>query len=670
MSFARNFAAGQQIAQTAMNAFDNARLGAILSEAENAKPETLDRFSDEDAQRIHDAAASGNEVVWDEQSGGYAIKPATPQAAPNAAPQEGGEQGVAVTPVPTAKVTPRPLTAGVPEPLPDSAAPQPVAAAQTVAAPQPAPQSTILKPQAHTTYLDKTTVGSLTPEQLGAQKADRIKSRISELFDPNMGLKRLREMQTDEREDFKFGLLKTKAAQEAEAEARKKKSDEEALKAFNNSDTGKAYQAYNADLAKWIQEAQEREQAIAAGTPESELPPARPKPSTPDISPIASIRDGISVMLARMNAGDDVDFAKVSQYSAAMSKLQDEGATRALKAAKAGLPTDRLVQMFNSAGQFRIDPSSIIDDQMVQGEDGTSNRIIKYRDPQTGKVTTIDANAELNALGQAEKNWEALKAMAQIDFYKSRTNLSNTQAQAVANGRTTGGRALSGGGAGGGKGDERLNQLRDILKDSKPGVNFSPSAYSDSVRVGEDALRRNPDVDPATVAYAAQEYVTGNAKNIQPKLDFNTGEVVTVFTDERTGKKVKLHSANPPKEMAPVLKGEVQAYLAEQEELGRKAGSDMSWAETMKNAAANPQDKNLLNMVVENTIAAAYQTAQPKIMQLYQQQAERLRAMGEKAPPPPTREQILEKLRNEHRSERGMAAIQNRLNLIRAYGMK
>ena len=668
MSFARNFAAGQQIAQTAMNAFDNARLGAILSEAENAKPETLDRFSDEDAQRIHDAAASGNEVVWDEQSGGYAIKPATPRAAPNAAPQEGGEQGVAVTPVPTAKVTPRPLTAGVPEPLPDSAAPQPVAVAQPVAAPKPAPQSTILKPQAHTTYLDKTTVGALTPEQLGAQKADRVKGRISELFDPNMGLKRLREMQADEREDFKFGLLKTKAAQEAEAEARKKKSDEEALKAFNNSDTGKAYQAYNADLAKWMQEAQEREQAIAAGTPESELPPARPKPSTPDISPIASIRDGISVMLARMNSGDDVDFAKISQYSAVMSKLQDEGATRALKAAKAGLSIDRLVQMFNSAGQFRIDPSSIIADQMVRGEDGTSNRIIKYRDPQTGKVTTIDANAELNALGQAEKNWEALKAMAQIDFYKSRTNLSNAQTQAVANGRPTGGRAPSGGGAGGGKGDERLNQLRDILKDSKPGADFSPSAYSDSVRIGEDALRRNPDVDPATVAYAAQEYVIGNTKNIQPKLDFNTGEVVAVFTDERTGKKVKLHSSKPTPEMEPVLKGEVQTYLQQQEALGRQLTGKDGFADAMRRAAVNQKDAEAVQTVTQVTAMQALPAIEAEMMQRWEAYNAKARASKQPELPKPTQQDAMEWALRKAQSPEAQKQLRNRLELIRAYG--
>ena len=323
-------------------------------------------------------------------------------------------------------------------------------------------------------------------------------------------------------------------------------------------------------------------------------------------------------MLARMNAGDDVDFAKVSQYSAAMSKLQDEGATRALKAAKAGLPTDRLVQMFNSAGQFRIDPSSIIADQMVQGEDGTSNRIIKYRDPQTGKVATIDANAELNALGQAEKNWEALKAMAQIGYYNSRTNLSNAQAQAVANGRTTGGRAPSGGGAGGGKGDERLNQLRDILKDSKPGANFSPSAYSDSMRIGEDALRRNPDVDPATVAYAAQEYVTGNAKNIQPKLDFNTGEVVTIFTDERTGKKIKLHSANPPKEMAPVLKGEVQAYLQQQDAIGKQLTGQDGWGEVMRKAAANPGDEKAMQSVNQIVAQQALPAIEAEMMQRWE----------------------------------------------------
>lgn len=636
MSFARNFAAGQQIAQAAMNAFDNARLGAIMSEAEKAKPETLERFSDEDAQRIHAAAAEGKEVAWDEAAGGYVVQSAAPQP----------DAGAIATPV---------RTPGSPD--------QPIPSTQPAA-----PKPKIFKPQAHTEFFGKSTIGTLTPEQVGAGKADYINERASELFNPNLGLQRLREMQDDEREDFKFGLLKTKAAQEAEVAERKKKADEAAQAAFNASETGRASMAYNTELAKWVQETQEREQAIAAGTPESDLPPARPKPSMPDISPIASIRDGMNVLLAQMGAGGDVDFANVSKYSAALNKLQDEGVARVLKAAKAGAPIDRVVQLFNGTGQFRIDPNSIIDDQMVQGEDGTSNRIIKYRDPETGKVTTIDTNAEQAALGQADKNWEALKAMAQIGYYNSGTKLRDAQAKAVGNGRTTGGRPQHGGGADGEQGDDRLGRLRAILKDSKPGVDFSPSAYSDSVRVGEDALRRNPDADPAMVAYAAQEYVTGNAKNIQPKLDFNTGEVVTIFTDERTGKKIKLHSANPPKEMAPVLKGEVQAYLQQQDAIGKQLTGQDGWGEAMRKAAANPGDEKAMQSVNQIVAQQALPTIEAEMMQRWEA-VNKQRAANKQPPlPEPTQKDAMEWALRKAQSPEAQKQLRNRLELIRVYG--
>lgn len=420
MSFARNFAMGQQIAQTAMDAFDNARLGAILGEAEKSKPDTLNRFSDEDAKSIHDAAAAGKEVAWDEDSGGYAVKPAAQQALPSAAPEEGSAQGVVTTPVTTANVTPRPLTDESAE-VPPAAAPQPAAAAQ---------QPTTFKPQTHTTYLDKTTVGTLTPEQIGAGKTDYIKGRASELFNPNLGLKRLREMRDEDREDFKWGLLKTKAAQEAKELQKQQDADKAEQEEFGKTATGQALAQHAKDVAAWQKTMAERDAAAKAGQP---MPgDAPPMPQMPAVPLPQSIADTMQTMFARQQAGGKVDMATLAAAGQTLKKAQDEGVTSALRAAQDGATIEQIAKMFEGQGAMRFDPAGVTSDTTVQRADGMTSRVIQYTNPVTGKSETIDTLADLSALGKAGEFYkravDGLDARGKAALRQSQINYNNARA--------------------------------------------------------------------------------------------------------------------------------------------------------------------------------------------------------------------------------------------------
>jgi len=91
MSFARNFAAGQQIAQTALNAFDTARQKRDMGRIVDAKPEESQGFTAEQGEQLRQAADSGQyDIGFDETSKAYTV---TPKADPTQTGQI-AQQGV------------------------------------------------------------------------------------------------------------------------------------------------------------------------------------------------------------------------------------------------------------------------------------------------------------------------------------------------------------------------------------------------------------------------------------------------------------------------------------------------------------------------------------------------------------------------------------------------
>ncbi len=633
MSFARNFAMGQQIAQTAMDAFDQARLGKIMSETKDAKVQELAPVEDVEAVPV--------EQIQNQQ------QPKADLSAPFASPDAPA--------------------------IPDQVVIE--------------PKRTQVSPKQYQ-LLGKTYDQPLTDDQVKAARTDSLKGRISELFNPVRGLKQMRELELQDQEDFKFGLMKTEAAHKAEERKKQENIKQAGVKALKESDFGQVNAAYSQDLSAWQEENAKRQAQIEAGTPEADLPPVRAKPVMPVISPARMIASNLAIMNAQVAAGADFDPKTFASHAEAYQKLQEQGWGRALSAIAQGATIDDVAKLVAQNGKPGFDPKNVVADVTKTDENGIKNRVITYFDPVQKRNITIDTAVEQAAIGEIDKQMDKLLKLSQINYHNSGTGLRKAQTDAqVANVDAI--KALAGqreaaarvsdaradgtlpGGTGKGKAPKAdFDKVVDYFDKFSP--KDQPTQRAEGLNIARQAMALNPGAAPEEIAYAAQAAVTeGDASpSIARKLDFNTGQVVAVFTDPRTGNKVKLHQAKPTPEMAPALKAEVQSYLAEQEKLGRESGSEISWADVLKKAAANPQDKYLLEQVVANTIGTAFQTAQPKIMQLYQQQAERLRAMGQPVPPPPTREQILEKLRSEHRSPQGMAAINNRLNLIRTYGLK
>lgn len=514
MSFARNFAMGQQIAQTAMDAFDNARLGAILGEAEKSKPDTLNRFSDEDAKSIHDAAAAGKEVVWDEDSGGYAIKPAAQQALPSAAPEEGSAQGMIATPAPTTNVTPRPLTDGAAEAPPAAATQQP----------------TTFKPQTHTTYLDKTTVGTLTPEQIGAGKTDYIKGRASELFNPNLGLKRLREMRDEDREDFKFGLFKTKAAQEAKELKKQQDADKAEQEEFGKTATGQAFAQHAKDVDAWQKTMAERDAAAKAGQP---MPgDAPPMPQMPAVPLPQSIADTMQTMFARQQAGGKVDMAALATAGQALKKAQDEGVTSVLRAAQDGATIEQIAKMFEGQGAMRFDPASVTSDTTVQRADGMTSRVIQYTNPVTGKTETIDTLADLSALGKAGEYYkravDGLDARGKAALRQSQVNYNNARAGLAA--AKAGGAAIPAGAAGApataqppSLADATVAHIAQLNSSAPAASKFTPQ-YSAAVNnVAINLAKLNPGGNVRDLAELSMQIQDGAPLPAEIRFDAATG---------------------------------------------------------------------------------------------------------------------------------------------------
>lgn len=630
MSFARNFAAGQQIAQTAMDAFDQARLGKILSETKDAKVQDL--------APVEDVQAVPVEQIQNQQ----------PQIA----------------------------SADQPFLTPDSIG----------EATATEPKRTQVSPKQYK-FLDKTYDAPLTDEQTKAARADSLKTRMSELFNPVRGLKQVRELELQDQEDFKFGLFKTEAKRKQDDQAREDAADEAERSAFSKTSMGIAVADYARGIEEFNKAKAARDKAIQEGASPDSLPPMPAMPAMREISVADSLKDSINLQLARVQAGGRMNQEKLAQFVQAYQKANDEGYTRALTAANDGAPIERVADLFNKAGKFKFDPSNVVGDDWTTDQYGAKQRVISVYDPETKKTSKINVGAELASLGQAGAQLDKLYKLSQInannatiDLRKAQTGLYGAQlgatnaqeaerrARALLAENKAHGTVPSGSGSstGNAQQDARLKDFDksfDGFKDTN-----NPSLRTDAYRIGKEALGRNPGADPSLVAYAAQAYVTGSTKNIQPKLDFDTGEAVAVFTDDRTGKTVTLHSVKPTKEQVAALKPEVQVYLQQQEALGKQLTGKAGFADAMRRAAINPKDAEAMRSVEQVIALQAIPIMEAELLSRWEIVNAREKAMKRDPLPKPTRQDAMDLAMRQLRSPDGMARLRRRLDLIRTYG--
>ena len=497
MSFARNFAMGQQIAQTAMDAFDQARLGKILSETKDAKVQDLAPVEDLEAVPVEQI---------------------------NSQPQVASAEQPFVTP----------------DSIADAAAPI-------------EPKRTQVSPKQYK-FLDKTYDAPLTDEQTKAARADSLKTRMSELFNPVRGLKQVRELELQDQEDFKFGLFKTKAAEEAEERNKQKKIEQVGIEALDASDFGQALKGHSQDLAAWQKESAERQAKIAAGTPEADLPAMREKPVMPDISPVKMIASNLAIMNAQVAAGAKFDPEKFAAHAQAYQRLQEEGVGRALDAAAAGASLDDVAKLFKA----RFDPNNVISDVKTKDENGVPNRVITYFDPVQKRNIEINVNAERAAIGKAGEQMDRLYKISQINansatigLRKAQTDLYGAQLGATqalerqreaaadkTNAQIDG--TLPGSGRGGKVDPTRLStterakfEIAELIKAGDSNNKLTPSQAASASNYVDSLAALNPNANYSQIKAAAVLAATdpNYLKQAPVEIDKDTGQIVRAIRD-------------------------------------------------------------------------------------------------------------------------------------------
>jgi len=160
MSFAQNFAAGQQMAQTALQAFQQARMKRDLGRVADAQPQTFEGYTAQDGDQLRAMAeardADGNPfyTIEDNQRGGLQVRNNFSFAGPT------GEQ---VAPGSVVGLAPRPVTE----------------------------------------FLGQRVEGALSPERLEGMRY-RAKADVVGRHDPVLGMQMRRDASRDERDAQRF----------------------------------------------------------------------------------------------------------------------------------------------------------------------------------------------------------------------------------------------------------------------------------------------------------------------------------------------------------------------------------------------------------------------------------------------------------------------------------
>ncbi|WP_341714435.1 hypothetical protein [Limnobacter sp.] len=205
--------------------------------------------------------------------------------------------------------------------------------------------------------------------------------------DPIRGMQLESQLKTEARADKKYN-------EEEEYNSAKKRAFESTRFGTQQAEYNKAMEEYQSKLKSY-------EAAKAEGKSEKDLglPPSAP------FKPEYSVGDSLADRAALIEI--DAKYNKLStegfaQFAQQIQAVQAEGYGNALRALQNGATIDQVAQYYNQAGKSKIDPASVISDEIVKSKNGPDTRIIKYKD-NNGTVRTIDTLAELEAIDKADK---------------------------------------------------------------------------------------------------------------------------------------------------------------------------------------------------------------------------------------------------------------------------
>lgn len=277
--------------------------------------------------------------------------------------------------------------------------------------------------QQTTQFLGKTVDGTLTDAQVNSARNAALLNVIKQ-NDPLKAMQFERENKREEQADFRFQREK-KAAEDEDAF----KADRQNL--FKNSRIGQLQAEYNKAQEKYKADLEQYEAKKASG----ESGPSLGLPPSPPQKPRYEVGDRLSDMADMFEVEAKygrLDMGKIQQYGDALDKLRNEGYGQALKLAQSGASIQDVAKAFNSTGQGRFDPSTVVSDEVVKSKNAPPTRVIKYRD-ENGELRTINTLAELDALDKADKTFTRYfqqKTDARADSADARAAAQFSQGQA------------------------------------------------------------------------------------------------------------------------------------------------------------------------------------------------------------------------------------------------
>lgn len=239
-----------------------------------------------------------------------------------------------------------------------------------------------------TELLGNRTPGTMTPDQVSSAKFKAMADVIAK-SDPIQGMRLQREVKQGEREDKRW-----------EREDRKATEDEEFQKGQQAEFGQTIYGKRLSDYATQVQAYEQYQAKLKSGAAPETLGAPPPMPQRPVYSVAESLADTGRLLAFKASRGK-ADPAEILQYAERLQKVSDEGYGKALKLAQGGAPLAKVIEQFNQTGSMKLDPAAVVSDEMAKDADGVPSRVIKVRDAN-GKVQTINALSELDAIGQAE----------------------------------------------------------------------------------------------------------------------------------------------------------------------------------------------------------------------------------------------------------------------------
>jgi hypothetical protein len=248
-----------------------------------------------------------------------------------------------------------------------------------------------------TDFLGQRVAGQMTEDQvMGARQ--RALAGVLMRSDPIQGMRMMREVKTQERDDQRWNRQTKQWEREDRDLAREEEYRIERDRILQETPAAQ----YSAAMAKYEQDQATYDAALKAGRSPEEIgpPPVRPDVQRP--GPL-QILAGHARLIQHDYKYGKLNTDGLISFMEKYSRVEQENYARALQVAQSGGTPEQVANAFNAAG-MQIDPRNVTISRTKQAN-GPDQVTLNYVDGN-GRTTSINVLAELTALGEAKQVYD------------------------------------------------------------------------------------------------------------------------------------------------------------------------------------------------------------------------------------------------------------------------